>query len=676
MVRYFWDRTLDAYGVDRERFCCIDRREGRPALRSLPESQDSARPRLQSDFFNGLIVPMKVSPLSLSIAFCSLLLLFLLPGCSTTTQVATFPEAEAPVLSGKAPKTIEDSTAVKTDRPPPNGDRLRRSVEELEKARLDNAAFSVERVCILLTDSTVTRTLPPGRHLELLRATLKRYREMLPPSALVRPNSVMSRLLETIPDSLLSRLRDDVHYRELYVRKLAGSADVPVDYNSEVVKTIRYFQTTARKAFKAWLSRSPLYVPMIRKALREAGLPEDLVYKAMIESGFNPRAFSRARAAGIWQFVRGTARLYSLKNNSWIDERRDPEKSTRAAIRHIHHLYELFDDWRLVIAAYNCGQGRLQRIIQRSGTNDFWKLRGLPRETRRHVPRFMAALIISRDPEWFGFHDVVYQVPRKFDVVSISECVSLRVAAECAGTTYERMRSLNPELRSGYTPPSLRGPYELRIPTGTADRFKVNYARIPADRKGGMVEYRVRYGDTPSAIAKDYGVSTRTVLEANNISNPRRVRVGTLLKIPIFPNGKSRRAARNLARVASTPDPDTHRKVAYRVRKGDTLWGIGRRYGVTPNQIRAWNRLKKHITPGDRLEIWRPQTPQVVLADRSDLRRGDFYVVRRGDTLWDIARSFRIRVNDLKKWNRIRKPGSLRVGVRLLIRPSGFQAVD
>ena len=619
---------------------------------------------------------MRVSPLSLSAAFCSLLLLFLLPGCSTTTQVATLPEAEAPVLSGKALKTTEDSTAVKTGRPPPNGDRLRRSAVELEKARLDSAALSVERVCILLTDSTVTRTLPPGRHLELLRTTLERYREMLPPSALVQPNSVMARLLEAIPDSLLSHLRDDDHYRELYVRKLAGSADVPVDYNSEVVRTIRYFQTTARKAFKAWLSRSPLYVPMIRKALREAGLPEDLVYKAMIESGFNPRAFSRARAAGIWQFVRGTARLYSLKNNSWIDERRDPEKSTRAAIRHIHHLYGLFGDWRLVIAAYNCGQGRLQRIIQRSGTDDFWKLRGLPRETRRHVPRFMAALIISKDPEWFGFRDVVYRMPQEFDVVPISECVDLRVAADCAGTTYERMRSLNPELRLGYTPPPVRGTYSLRIPAGTADRFEVNYARIPATRKVQMVEYRMRPGDTISGIARQMSVSIREVLEANNILNPRRVRAGRRLKIPIRPNAKSKRAGRAPARVASTPDPDTHRNVSYRVRKGDTLWGIGRRYGVTPNQIRVWNKLKKHIAPGDRLEIWRPQAPQVVLADRSDLRRGDFYVVQRGDTLWDIARSFRIRVNDLKKWNRIRKPGLLRVGARLLIRPSGFQAVD
>ena len=618
---------------------------------------------------------MRVSPLSLRVAFCSLLLLFLLQGCSTTKQVATFPDVEAPTLSRETSEATEDSTAGKSDHTPPD-DQVLRNIEELKTARFDNGALSVDRVCILLTDSTVTTSLPPGRHLELLRTALKRYREMLPPSALVRPNTVLARLLDAIPDSLLSRLRDDVHYRELYVRKLAGSADVPVDYNSEVIKTIRYFQTTARKVFRVWLSRSPLYVPMIRTALREAGLPEDLVYKAMIESGFNPRAYSRARAAGIWQFVRGTALLYGLKNSSWIDERRDPEKSTRAAIQHIRHLYGLFRDWRLVIAAYNCGQGRLQRIIKRSGTNDFWKLRGLPRETRRHVPRFMAALIISKDPEWFGFRDVVYQVPKKFDVVQISECVDLRVAAECAGTTYERMRSLNPELRLGYTPPHVRGPYSLRIPAGTADRFKVNYARVPAERKGRMVEYLVRPGDTPSGIARQMGVSTRVVLEANNILNPRRVRAGRRLKIPIRPNAKPERAGRTATRVAVAPDPDTNRKIAYRVRKGDTLWGIGRRHGVTPNQIRVWNKLKKHITPGDRLMIWKPQSPQVALADRSDLRRGDFYVVRPGDTLWDIARSFRIRVNDLKKWNRIRRPGRLRVGARLLIRPSGFQVAD
>ena len=507
----------------------------------------------------------------------------------------------------------------------------------------------MERVCILLTDSTVTGSLPPARHLELLRATLKRYREMLPPSALVRPNSVLARLINAIPDSLVPRLRDDVHYKNLYVRKLAGSADIPVDYNAEVVKTIRYFQTTARKAFKAWLSRSTLYEPMIRSSLREAGLPEDLVYKAMIESGFNPRAYSRARAAGIWQFVRGTARLYGLRYNTFIDERRDPEKSTRAAIRHIQHLYGLFGDWRLVIAAYNCGQGRLERIIRRSGTRDFWKLKGLPRETRRHVPRFMAALIISRDPEWFGFDDVVYQLPTRFDVVPVSECVHLRVTAECAGTTYERMRSLNPELRSGYTPSSSRGPYRLKIPAGTADRFKARFARIPASRKVRLAEHRVRRGETPGGIARDWGVPTRTVLEANNIRNPRRLRVGTLLKIPIFPNSKSRHTARNRARVAA-PEPDTHGKVSYRVRKGDTLWGIGRRYGVTPRQIREWNNVGRYISPGDRLVIWRSDAPQVALANPSDLRRGDFYIVRRGDTLWDIARSYRIRVNDLKKW--------------------------
>ena len=620
-------------------------------------------------------VQMRESPLNPGVAFCGLLLALLLSGCSTTKQVSTFAEPEAPAQAARPQAAVVDSPAVGTDRPRGDDRRLQRALETLDRVRRNSTAISVERVCILLADSAVAGTLPPARHLELLKTTLERYRELLPPSALVRPNSVMARLIDAIPEGLVPHLRDDVHYKDLYVRKLAGSADVPVDYNSEVVKTIRYFQTTARKAFKAWLSRSTLYEPMIRSSLREAGLPEDLVYKAMIESGYNPRAYSRARAAGIWQFVKGTARLYGLKNNGWIDERRDPDKSTRAAIRHIQHLYGLFGDWRLVIAAYNCGQGRLERIIRRSGTNDFWKLKGLPRETRRHVPRFMAALIISRDPEWFGFHDVVYQVPPKYDVVPVSEYVHLRVAAECVGTTYARMRSLNPELRSGYTPPSLRGPYELRIPAGTAGRFKENYARIPPDRKARMVEYRVRSGDNPYTIARDHGVSTRAVLEANNIVNPRRIRVGTLLKIPIFPNSKSGRTARNRARVAA-PEPDTHGKLSHRVRRGDTLWGIGRRYGVTPRQIRAWNKVGKHITPGDRLVIWRPEAPQVALANPSDLRRDGIYVVQQGDTLWDIARSFRIRVNDLKKWNRIRKPASLRVGARLLIRPSGLRSVD
>jgi membrane-bound lytic murein transglycosylase D len=603
------------------------------------------------------------------------LFLFLLTGCSTTRHVARIPEAETPTLTERAPEAAEDSTAVRKERPRPDRRRIQRAAETLEKALGDETALSVERLCILLTDSTITGTIAQERHLELLRTAFKRYREMIPPSALLRPNSVMARLLDAIPDSLRSHLREDVHFRELYVRKLAGSADVPVDYNSEVVKTIRYFQTTARKAFKAWLSRSPLYVPMIREALRDAGLPEDLVFKAMIESGFNPRAYSRARAVGIWQFVWGTARLYGLKNDGFIDERRDPEKSTRAAIRHIRHLYGLFGDWRLVIAAYNCGQGRLQRIIQRSRTDNFWRLRGLPRETRRHVPRFMAALIISKDPEWFGFDDVVYRTPEKYDSVPVMECVDLRVAAECAGTSYTRLRVLNPELYSGYTPPGRQRPYYLRIPAGAADRFRANYARIPATRKPGMVEYTMRYGDTVSGIARRFRTSTKAVLSANNISNPRRIRAGTRLKIPIFPNARPARAARTPARVAS-PDPDTHRKVAHRVKKGDTLWGIGRRYGVTPNQIRSWNNIKRHITPGDRLVIWRPAARQIVMANPSDQRRGEFYIVRSGDTLWDIARSFRVRVNDLKKWNRIRKPGSLRVGARLLIRPSGSRAAD
>ncbi len=610
---------------------------------------------------------------------CLLLALFLV-GCAASRLQTSHPQGPAQTPSRETMNTLADST-VGTVQDLPHHQVYRllsQAFQDLQAKRQEDALRSLEGASIVLSKLVTTHTdsLLPKHLAGLVRVNLELYRALLPPTAPINPKSALALLLHALPEDIASHIRDHPHYRELYIRTLAGSADVPVDYTPEVIASIRYFQTDRREMFRRWLYRSGTYMPMIREAFGEAGLPQDLAYKAMIESGFNPRAYSRVGAAGIWQFVRYTAPLYGLKRNTWVDERRDPQKATHAAARHIQHLYDLFGDWRLVIAAYNCGQGRLNRAIRKAGTRDFWKLKNLPRETRNHLPRFMAALLISKDPEWFGFSDVVYQPPLAYDTVQVSEWVDLRLAAECAGTSYESMRALNPELRRGYTPaPPVRKVYPLRIPAGSADLFRANYARIPDSRKVQMVDYLVRYGDTVSDIAKRMRISAQAILDANGIRNPRRLRAGKRLRIPIPPQFYAR--ARK-PKIETPPDLSRHVRVAYSVRRGDTLWDIARQEGVKPEQIRAWNGLlaSQHIFPGNRLVIWKPVEHPVQDAQKEQAAIHGFYTIKPGDTLWNIARAFHTSVSDLKKWNGIRHASRIRAGAKLLVQPADGAHID
>ena len=617
----------------------------------------------------------RIPPLSFLPPPACFLAALLLLGCATTNNTITDRPKDGLPVTKEGMAALSDS-ASRSQTPAPVArvyHYLNQAFNHLETSRKDSAAVSLDRATILLADLlTKSSSGFSGRKLSgLVRVTLELSRDLLPPTSPILPESTLHYLLTVLPDSVTSHIRQHPYYAEFWIRKLAGSADVPVDYRPEVLENIRYFLTNGRDVFKLWLSRSGVFTPLIQEALQEAGLPQDLVYKAMIESGFNPKAYSRAGAAGLWQFVSSTAPLYGLKRNFWIDERRDPEKSTHAAIRHIQHLYKLFEDWRLVIAAYNCGQGRLSRIMEKSGTRDFWELHGLPRETRNHVPRFMAALILSKDPEWFGFTDVVYRAPFSYDLVAVSEWIDLSLAAECAGASFESLKALNPELRVGYTPaPPVKRVYHLRVPAGSKERFLTNYARVPAHRKVQMVEYRVRHGDTISGIASQMQVSTRAVMDANGIHNPKRLQVSTRRKIPIRP-GRQYVAKRNTLGVS--PDESSHERHTYRVRKGDTLWRIAKDEGVTPDQIRTWNNITapRHIFPGDRLVIWQPKggNPDTPLL-------GNFYLVRPGDTLWEIARDFDTSVRNLKKWNGIRHASSLKAGRLILVRPLEENAAD
>ena len=254
---------------------------------------------------------------------------------------------------------------------------------------------------------------------------------------------------------------------------------IPMILNDSVENHMEYFKTRGRDVFQRWLERSARYIPVMREIFREKSLPEDLVYVAMIESGFNPYAVSWARAVGPWQFMPHTGKLYGLRIDWWVDERKDPIKSTYAAAEHLKDLHNLFGSWPLALASYNAGAGKVQRAVLRTRSEDFWDLKAsryIRRETKNYIPKFMAATIIAKNPEAYGF--VVQPVePFVYDEVVITESTDLRLIARCAGTTFETIKELNPELKRWATPPDATR-YILRIPKGTRESFLASFASM------------------------------------------------------------------------------------------------------------------------------------------------------------------------------------------------------
>lgn len=385
---------------------------------------------------------------------------------------------------------------------------------------------------------------------------------------------------------------------------LAERNEIPLEMNEHVERWVEFFTTgNGRTRFRIYLERAGAYEEMIRRRLREAGLPEDLLYLAMIESGMNPNAYSRAHAVGLWQFIRGTGRLYDLEIGYWLDDRRDPFKATDAAVAHLKDLYEDYGSWYLAAAAYNGGPGRVNRGIARTGSNDFWDLsdaRVLRRETRNYVPKLIAATLIAKNPERYGFDDVVPEPPLVFDVVEVPDATSFDVLAEAAGTTEDEIRRLNPQYPRRVTPPDLRA--EVRVPPGTAPAFTTAYALIPASERVTWLEHVVTRGQTLSHIADRYGVSITAIRATNNNVNPRRLQIGQKLIIP-----RSGRARAQVAKATPTPAPaittsDGSRIVT--VQRGDTLWTIARAHGVSTSDLMAMNNLRtSRIYPGDRLTV-------------------------------------------------------------------------
>jgi membrane-bound lytic murein transglycosylase D len=403
--------------------------------------------------------------------------------------------------------------------------------------------------------------------------------------------------------------------------------DIPIPLNDRVLNYIELFQGRLRGHIQSGMDRGAQYLPMIQQVFKAEGLPLDLAYIPLIESAFKPAAQSQKRARGVWQFMRATSEERGLETNWFVDERSDPEKSTKAAADYLKWLYKQFGDWHLALASYNGGPGRVQRAVSRSGIEDFWRLsegkRHLPRETREYVPLILAAMVIARNPTQYGFTPMATDKPLAYDSVTVTRAVDLRRIAEWTDTPLEGIQALNPELRR-WTTPVRADRYDVKVPTGTGDKLRERLASATAADLAALHWYRVKRGESVATIARKLGVSRGDLAEANGLSAKSRVRPGQDLLVPRAPSTalvaraeSAAPAARNAR--AETPtgsaeprrerpaDPPRSARVVYKVRRGDTLEKIARAFDTTVAAIKSANRLRgNHIAAGDRLTIHRP----------------------------------------------------------------------
>ncbi|WP_242356221.1 MULTISPECIES: lytic transglycosylase domain-containing protein [Anaeromyxobacter] len=404
---------------------------------------------------------------------------------------------------------------------------------------------------------------------------------------------------------------------DMDLAQLRAKYDIPIDVNEAVVGYVRFFQSPAARAhFVKWLGRSHRYLDHYRAILREEGLPEDTVYLAMIESGFGNFAYSHASASGPWQFIASTGKAFGLRQDFWVDERRDPERSARAAARYLKQLYTQTGDWRLAWAGYNGGGGRIQRAKD-AGYDDFWDMAAEPGkkvlhpETKGYVPKLMAAAILSKHPQAFGFTDeeIEKQSWTEYEEVKIPSATLLSVLAKAAGIEERALIDLNPELRRSCTPPR---PYSLKIPKANAETFAASWPAMQPKVRLTFAGHVVRRGDTLSSIAHRHGVPMQGILEMNGMKTAKKLRVGQQLLIPkpigagsavasadrdpTFEPTTARARARTAVRV-----PAGRARTTHRVQAGDTLWSISQRLGVDLSELCRWNGI--HNPNGHKLLV-------------------------------------------------------------------------
>jgi membrane-bound lytic murein transglycosylase D len=466
------------------------------------------------------------------------------------------------------------------------------------------------------------------------------------------------------------------------------SYDFPMTMNKQVEFYLDFFQNRQRTTFAKWLERSGRFLPMIRKQLREAGLPEDLAYLPMIESGYSLTAYSRARAAGPWQFIRSTGRHYGLKVNTHEDERRDPIKSTQAAIEFLSDLHKEFNDWHLAVAAYNAGGGKIRRGLTRYRVDNFWDLAQhgyLRSETKLYVPKLIAAIMIAKNPAKYGFTDINYQQPLAYEVVTVPRWTSLQSVATASGADYEELRDLNRQLRQRVTPPGMAS-YPLKVPVGTRELVAKNLKKVYPVVTTKYKTHIVNGSENLSMICKLYNITKVTLLKTNKLESAQ-LHKGQRLQIPY------QSTEYVLWDKESTPPLAAAGTdlILHKIMAGETVSSIARRYGVPQQLVAIWNNLDDlgRIRAGQQLAIYlddahqakKAQEKFATLAKNSppptvtEVEGGDgqivYYNVKRGDTLWNISRQFNLDMEKIRRWNSL-KDDVIHPGTKLLIRTASL----
>lgn len=454
--------------------------------------------------------------------------------------------------------------------------------------------------------------------------------------------------------------------------------DLPMSDDERVLYWVDFLSQRGRRSFARWLGRSTRYVPLFWSILEQYNLPKDLVFLSMIESGFSPRAYSWAHAAGAWQFMPYTGRRFGLKVGFWVDERRDFVKATHAAAQYLSRLHAMFDDWWLAMAAYNAGPGRMRSAIRRLGTQDFWKIsrsRHLRRETKHYVPKLLAAAVVAKQPERYGFEDVTYLPPLTWEVLTVTVATDLQTLSKACGLASEKpLLQLNPELRCGVTPPGQA--YALRVPKETEHTCRAGLLALnPAVR----MTYRyalLKEQETLQSLAERHHTTGAAILSFNRMQPEQ---LGDLAEIVVpVPLLEADRAP------LLTPDPklfrggiyrpDGQQLIVHRVRSGDSLWRIARRYRVGVRKLRLWNGLwrGRSLRVGQRIKVFvgRGRAPSA-RSYRSKKTPGKVpasHRIRSGQSLWSVAERYGLSVEALRRLNKLAEGAILQVGQVLRLR--------